>query len=143
MPDNQMTEIEIMKALFFCKEQGLTSECTGCPYKGEKRDCMEVMLEDAIALLNRKNEEIEEKDAEIEGLEEDLMESNIEIAELYKCKFSAEDVAYNITRARAEAIKAFAERVEKCKHPNPMTMKGTIIYGEDFDQIAKEMGVEL
>lgn len=36
-------------------------------------------------------------------------------------------------------VEDFAERVEKHKFPNPMTMKGTIIYGEDFDQIAKEM----
>lgn len=76
-----------------------------------------------IDLINRKNAEIERLNfenlqmiASIKGLEE---------------------------RARAEAIKEVLQKVEKLKYPNPMTMIGTLIYGEDFDKIAKEMGVEL
>ena len=52
------------------------------------------------------------QNGEIERLKDELLESNIEIAELYKCKFSADDVAQNIIRAKAEARKEFAERIK-------------------------------
>lgn len=116
-----MTEEEIMKVLAYCKNQGLTSECTECPYKGEKRDCMGVMLEDALDLINRKNAENARLNfenlqmiASINGLEE---------------------------RARAEAIKEFIERA-KTRFTIPWCgSKYDVIYGW-FAKIAKEMGVE-
>ena len=120
-----MTEAEIMKALAYCKNQGLTSECTECPYKGTKRDCMGVMLEAALALINRKN-------AEIERLNEHLS--------IWK------DIAHRETSyveiARDGAIKNFIGGVKF------HTRDDRALYGKNaihrmLDQIAKEMGVEL
>lgn len=94
-----MTEAKIMKALDYCIKQGLTSECTECPYKGTKRDCMGVMLEDALDLLNRKNAENEEL--------------SIEIHELIVAKDQLFDEAeVLIKKARGEAIKEFSGEIQ-------------------------------
>lgn len=36
-------------------------------------------------------------------------------------------------------IKEVAERVEAIKYPNPNSLKGCIIYAEDFDNLMQEM----
>jgi hypothetical protein len=54
-----MNDNEIIKALEYCKTQGITSECTDCVYKGTPTDCMGVMLCDALDLINRQRAEIE------------------------------------------------------------------------------------
>lgn len=72
------------------------------------------------------------QNGEIECLKDELLESNIEIAELYKCKFSAEDVAQNIIRAKAEAVKEFTERLKE-HYPHSPTVCNTI------DRVAEEM----
>ena len=158
-----MTDNEIIKALecFAIDKDFDETHCIGCAF--EHQFCTANMSEDiaipALDLINRQKAEIERlkdiliklrelhdrakgiiatQNGEIEQLKEELLESNIEIAELYKCKFSAEDVAQNIVIAKAEAIKEFAERFKKriawryttllCEHLN-----------EIMDDIVEEM----
>ena len=131
-----MTESEIMKALIFCKEQGLTSECTGCPYKGTKRDCIELILEDALALINRKNAEIAEKDAEIERFEKAIQVQEIMLG----------NQDYAIKKARAEAIKEFVMKAEGRSffpETNDPDEDWEVVSLDSLYKIAKEMGVEL
>lgn len=137
----RMTETEIMKALECCKMPVGSGACNHCPLKetrekrvsNEDKSCTTIALENALDLLNHKNAEIAEKDAEIEGLK-----VKIEILTGWERLMKAESHAPIIKKARAEAIKEFAERVKAhSRYPN-----GTI-YVEYIDQIAKEMGVEL
>ena len=96
-----MTEAEIMKALEDQKGLYLANG---------------VFAYDALALINRKNAEIEQF---------------ADIGKMYS-EIKAE--------AKAEAIKEFAERV---KEESILTDKfGEVILSADIDQIAKEMGVE-
>ena len=69
-----------------------------------------------------KLEKYDRQQAEIEKLKDDLLESNIEIAELYKCKFSAEDVAQNIVIAKTEAYKEFVELLCEDRASNDNTV---------------------
>lgn len=118
-----MTEAEIMKVLENC------SDGTG-----------KSIIQSVIALLNRKN-------AEIERLTKDRY--------LYHPVGKIEILPRtDLDKIRAEAIKEFAERVkafcdevakeEWNKKVSPVSW--SVAYGgfiEDIDQIAKEMGVEL
>lgn len=63
--------------------------------------------------LETANADNENLKAEVERLKEELKESLIENAELLKCKFSADDVAQNIIRAKAEAYKECLEKIEQ------------------------------
>ena len=146
-----MTETEIMKALECCA----FDNCRSCTADR----CVTFM--DAVNIIDSKNAEIKRKNDEIdrltaveeshreqngelrkevERLKEELLESNIEIAELYKCKFSAEDVAQNIIRARKE----FAEKIYRsCAMYGQKDKFNKTVFLNIVDQIAKEMGVEL
>ena len=86
----------------------------------------EIGLFDVIDLINRLQ-------SENERLNGELLESNIEIAELYKCKFSADDVADNIVRAKAKSVKEFSEKVvETLKLLNEKELSGV---GREYDDI--------
>ena len=111
-----MTETEIMKALECCSKD----EINGLNIFTYGDVPMRSLLKYALALLNRKDAKIGKLNfenlqmiASIKGLEE---------------------------RARAEAIKEFAERLKKeiaCFVPNVADVR------EVIDNTAKEMGVEL
>lgn len=155
-----MTETEIKKALECHKERELDT-CGGCPYFNID-GCAYQLSEDALDLINR-------KEAKIDRLEQNLKEAHIDIreqmAEVERLKSVEEShreqngelrtavERLNIEnlqmiasikgleeRARAEAIKEFAER-----------LKAEFIDGwgciefcvDELEQIAKEMGVEL
>ena len=103
-----MTDNEIKQALEHCYVKGV---CNGCVFR-DRADCYELNLgAAALDLINRQQ-------VEIERLKNELLESNIEIAELYKCKFSADDVAQNIIRAKSEAIKEFWQQRPPQLNPN-------------------------
>lgn len=100
-----MESKDIIKALECCIKSSHLGECfeNKCPLVSEKgcKVGKETLYPYALDLI--KNQQ-----AEIEMVKDDLLESNIEIAELYKCKFSAENVAQNIVIAKTEAYKEFA-----------------------------------
>ena len=64
MSDKQITEAKIMKALECC----YNAKCSECPYEIR---CIKIMVKDAIDLINRKNAENAEKDAEIKRLQDE------------------------------------------------------------------------
>jgi hypothetical protein len=153
MTENKLTEAEIMKALECCVSEQYT--CEQCPYQeikhydydngfeimpnGKQYDdwsCERWLNTDILALINRKNDQIKHKDDEI-----DLLQKAIQVQEAM-----LKNQDYAIKTARAEAIKEFAERVQKLvdmcwydlgNFDDLMEMK------TDIDKIAKEMGVEL
>lgn len=136
MPDNQMTESEIMKALEIHADN--EAGCSECPiYRSDTGDtCAYELAQNALDLINRKNEQLAEKDAEIKRLKEATM-IWVPARSGGKTRFLVKK--YNAVRA--EAIKEFAAIV-KFKVEEPW------LYGKNaicrkLDQIAKEMGVEL
>lgn len=150
MPDNQMTESEIMKAL----ECHLKRRCYDCPLGKEDiqqltKPCSQMIAEIALDLLNRKNAEIERleesraewKKAALRKAKE-LDKSQIELSNL---KF---DLMCGTSKAQAEVIRLFVWKLKDRRRK----MLSSDWSGEfwdfavlvtDIDQIAKEMGVEL
>lgn len=141
MTEKKMTEAEIMKALECCKTNDY-DYCSKCPLFYDA-DCVFPLATNCLDLINRKNAEIERLKSMNQAKLDMMHDLREELETNDKAKAEVLGLQKEIKTARAEAIKEVLERVEKCKFPNPMTMKGTIIYGEEFDQIAKEMGVEL
>lgn len=157
-----MTEAEIMKALECCVGDEYGYEvCHECPFC-EVSNCNEGLMRAIIALINRKNAESDEKDAEIEEYKErfEMLDSNSQMAIGYADALEE--------RARAEAIKEFAETAalytvqyafdfvrefirEKTKldpvysfNPTENELKKYFEEAKYFmGEIAKEMGVEL
>ena len=132
-----MADNEIIKALEHCKEQGLTSECYfDCSYYGTKRDCMSVLLGDALDLINRKK-------AEIEGLKNNVRcKIVIDDEKMERIKNEClERIDYNIKEIKAEAIKDFAERAkEKAYYCEKKDGKDNFVVNEmDIDSLVKEM----
>lgn len=119
-----MTEAEIMKALECCIDKDY--KCNECPLYV---DCeREVIAKHSLDLINRKN-------AENEKL-------SMEIDELIIAKDQLFDEAEAlIKKARAEAIKEFAERLKE-KYKMHFGKEWNAVYNP-IDQIAKEMGVSL
>ena len=74
-----MTDNEIIKALEYCKEQGITSECEKCNIK---EDCRRELIAIALDLINRKDAEIERYKGVIKLLERDVADANKEIERL-------------------------------------------------------------
>ena len=125
---SKMTDKEIIKALECCIS---AESCCVCGYT---KMCDGTTIHQfALDLINRQQETIER-------LKEELLDSNIEIAELYKCKFSADDVAYNIIRTRAETIKELEAKIHEKLHE--AEMRGNfepVVTREMFDSVVKEM----
>ena len=142
--DRKMTEAEIMKEIETLLQiaRFVNSDYVTSPF--EKK--VLIAIQD---LINRKNAECKDcgirTSESIEKLQKQIAEKTADNERLEKAmqvqEIMLDNQDYAIKKARAEAIKEVLQKVEKLKYPNPMTMIGTIIYGEDFDQIAKEMGV--
>lgn len=135
-----MTEAEIMKALEICSQND-TNKHYMLTYHGMP---LHILFEAIVDLINRKNAECKDLQNQLSIFKKLLDKAEAEILRLEDAKNAYKDIVDTCEAgARAKAIKEVLQNVEKLKYPNPMTMIGTIIYGEDFDQIAKEMGVEL
>ena len=121
MTEREMTEAEIMKAFECCKEY----RCRGkhCPFY-EYGDCKERLDVLKIDFIKRKNAEIE------------VLQKAIQVQEIM---LGNQD--YAIKKAKAEAIKEFAERVKEKKRvweDNGYWIE--YIPFNEIDQIAKGMG---
>ena len=86
-----MTDNEIIKALEYCKEQGITSECEKCNIK---EDCRRELIAITIDLINRQQAEIERLKAKIEGEAIDIKDLEKEIALAKECGLSGKN-AFN------------------------------------------------
>ncbi len=83
-----MTDEQIIKALEYCSEQGITSECEKCKFK---KGCRTEMIATALDLVNRQK-------AEIKRLKE---------------SYAAYEETTGLKWARAEAINSYHEEVKK------------------------------
>jgi hypothetical protein len=117
----KMTDNEIKRALEYCLEQGITSECERCR---DKIGCRDTLLTNALDLINRRdaeNEEIKCRNqiltSENKNLTFDLKSAKAEIEELRKGLDIWTDIAHRETQyveqAKTEAYKEFAERAKE------------------------------
>lgn len=138
-----MTDNEIIKALEYCTEKGY---CRKCPSYENSNYCK--IEYEAIDLINRQKAEKEALIAGQETLQRHIAEQKAEI-ERYRaampdleqkdddfcgvvCRF-AEGL---IEKAKAEAVKEFAERLKETKFKHGSDY---MIYAENIDIIKKEM----
>lgn len=141
-----MTEAEIMKALECCCDRNITKCIRECPMKDFDGECLSAIKCDILALLNRKNAEIERLDKEYDRVFKENVRNQTEVERLKKyldteCDSCACGLIEQRDKARAEAIKEFAERVTI--HFGTYTDKDYLRVLDMFrliDQIAKEMG---
>ena len=136
---SELSESEIMKALECCAAYNYDN-CAECPMN-ECSDCDRRLPNLALELLNRKNAENAEKDAELERRTKDryLCHQDGKIELLPRT---------DLDKIRAEAIKFFVGRLKA----HSRKMQSSDWSGEfwdiavlvtDIDKTAKEMGVEL
>ena len=112
-----MTDKEIIKAL----ECHTEMECGNCPYdKGLVEPCIAPMVKDALDLINRQQAEIER-----------LTDKNKRLGEGVSWLLNNEN---GIELIRDEAIKEFAEKVEK---ELEQTMKALFYVGETLVEVSK------
>jgi hypothetical protein len=123
-----MTDKKTVKALECC----VGCDCKHCPYydgdtDNEAAHCKDSLIMDALKVVNRQNAEIEEHKRLFETIHKEIKA----VKALY-----IEDIG----KAKAEAIKEFAERLkaEGFHHKN----FGDLVQFEDIDCIAQEMTEE-
>ena len=116
-----MTDKDIIKALECCIKP--TSDCDNCPlYVKGDGDCINIVKQGALDLINRQQAEIERLKAEARAVDKDLQKLDRPLIEI-----------------RAEAIKEFAEKLkEKAYKPNPYPYI-EIVTKDDIDNLVKEM----
>ena len=133
MTEKNLTEAEIMKALEWCE-----------------------LVTDNIVLSNKKGEKFPFALQSLQTIKQVLKDYNLKNAEIERLKkaikvqeIMLDNQDYAIKKAKAEAIKEFAERVKEgfddCRRVNDYVYSGydTGDVLRTIDQIAKEMGVEL
>ena len=129
MTEHKFTDDEIMRALECCSRNvPLLNSCEDCPFYGKR--CAAFLPQVALNLIKRykaENERFEkENNAQFDKWKRLDERTKERYAELYE---EAKGVV------RTEAIKEFAERLkEKIR-----VMDRIIIYGEDIDNLVKEM----
>ena len=121
-----MSDNEIIKALECCiKEQ--CSNCCNCGNWHEQWNCMTEIMKKALDLINRQK-------AEIERLKKD----NEYILMQHKFQRRPSGDCWNdvIEKAKAEAVKEFAERLKE------LMQYEAVIYDCHIDNLVKEMAEE-
>jgi hypothetical protein len=91
-----VTDEQIIRALDYCVEQGITSECEKCKLK---KGCRTEMITMALSLINRQKAEMERLTEEVE-IKSQKRANIFEISSAYE-------------RGRAEAITKYHEEVKK------------------------------
>ena len=162
-----MTEAEIVKILECCSKK-VSESCAECPLR--ETNCLDISIEQlALALITDKNDSIEMYRRNIALLDEQILAKDKEIADMHRDVKSAEEYAWQMKtekenliktykECQAEAIKEFAERVEKHFREDICTYE-VVINGQSYQAFlvdhtfreirnapnlfAKEMGVEL
>ena len=133
----------VLKALKCCSD--LNSDCEVCPYMGEE-DCSSKSLNDAINLIISQKAEIERLEKEIERLDIELKAMRgvansykAEVERLQKENERFADIGKMYSEIKAEAIKAFAERLIEIG-----VQEGAYEYVSvyDIDNLVKELTEE-
>ena len=127
-----MTDEQIIKALECCVKTEFISDCAKC--KMFAFDCKDILIENALDLINRQKAEIEELKTEIER-----METQNTLLLKKKCK----DINTARKKIKSEAIKEFAERLKKHSFVDNLSLDGKeTVYVDDIDKLVKEMTEE-
>ena len=143
---SKMTDKQIIKALGFCKDNGILAEnCEKCAYYKYGALCMDTMFENVLDLINRQQAEIEKLNVELVGMrgacnsyKMHYDNAKAEIERLQKLLDGKCDRC--IAKDRADAIKEFAERL-KVNHISKDD-KGKLhllVEYNEFDNLVKEM----
>ena len=119
MSKRKYTDEEIVKALECCQSHTIT-DCRDCPNRASGDNCVNELMRNALDLINRQKAEIERLKAEqmmAEGYADALEE-----------------------RAKAEAIKEFAERLKaNMCHGYPYLEIEEDLFRRDVDNLVAEM----
>lgn len=95
-----MTDKEIIKALECCNH--IEIDCELCPFY-TTQECSKVMIDNALALINRQQAQIERLETLNERLGNDI---DLKLKYIY-------ELEEKLKTAKAEAVKEFAERLKK------------------------------
>lgn len=149
-----MTDNEIIQALEFCIDPANAVVCKGCPYYNT--DCGIRLKKDAFDLINRQRAEIDElqhkydlavaeREANVKGFTETLerqradLERKNRILDSYALQYgTVADKDVLLKRAKAEAVKGFAERV-KLEFYYEFDELIPSIMADKIDNLVKEM----
>ena len=127
MTERKFTDEEVIKALECCSKDNV-KDCDACPYEDmeTKTYCVNELIKDALDLINRQKEQIEELR---KGFKADAD------------YFANEYDSY----IRAEAIKEFAKRLKYRYRVVEISSGGFIpaVILKDIDNLVKEMTEEL
>ena len=82
MPDKNLTDNEIVKALEICSNDGDCNECKINPHKGNYGYCTSIAIKAALDLINRQKTEIDENTMLRATLKTAKVEAYKEFAEL-------------------------------------------------------------
>ena len=116
-----MTDEQIIKALECCEAS--ENKCDDCPFYGVKEDCEVELPEEALDLIKRQNNLIEQLGNDVNRK--------------YNLLCKMEEILRNL---KSEAIKEFAERVKKYSFVDNLSLDGKeTVYVDDINSIAKEM----
>ena len=120
---NKLTDNEIKKALECCLAN-TNDDCSVCHFSGSNQSCIDVLIQYALDLINRQDEEINRLQAENERLKEEIKKE-----QLYNLRMTA----YSI---KAEAYKEFAERLKENSIAT-FSWEGVVMV-EEIDNLLKE-----
>ena len=131
MPDNKLTDNEIVRALECCASAEY--QCQKCTLYGKCYDGM--VCEEALDLINRQKVEIESLKREIPNRK---YATCVKVRNGMIYTKTLDDYDWLIGDISAEAIKEFAERLKET-FPQDDFLRSTKRISEDIDNLVKEM----
>lgn len=141
MPDKNLTNNEIIKALEYCKRPIGEHDCQNCSYVLSKGSCTINLFNDILDLINRQKAKLDEAEDTIQFADKELKKANAEIERLADSLRLYRNYNPAIRHASAEAVKEFAERLtDKAEliRVNAFESKWAISQ-DDIDNLLKEM----
>lgn len=137
MNSNEINPDVIKKALECCSNED--ANCMICPYRCEEMltgICVIKKSVNALAYIKQLESDLQLVINDYKNVKS-LYENEKMRIDRAKSKFIS--MAQKLKTAKLDAIKEVAEEVEKLKYPNAHELSGFVIYGEDFDNLVKEM----
>jgi hypothetical protein len=140
-----MTDEQIIKALEYCKEQGITSECPKCPIKA---DCRRELIAIALDFINRQQTQLHKEQNKNSKVRNERNRFKAEVERLKMEREALDDAIYPlpfktdfdiaIETAKVEAYKEFAERL-KNKIRGMRFLAEAEFQCEEVDNLVKEL----
>jgi hypothetical protein len=145
-----MTDKDIIKALGFCKDNGILAEnCDKCAYYKYGALCMDTMFENALDLINRQQAEIEKLNVELVGMrgacnsyKMHYDNAKVEIERLNNnLSAMATTLSNSARQTRADAIKEYKEKLREHAYLDSgiTGFQEMVVDLSDIENIADEM----